>query len=297
MIHLNSKNIDVSAVAHLDAIQQEILREASFELQAKKASRKWDSKNSGNGRIAFQNIKETLISMCVGVEICVYCEQNEATDIEHIFPKKLYPEKAFTWDNYVLACGKCNTHHKSDKFKIFNPADSVSEEDVTPPRGTYLQPANDDSLFLNQRIEDPMDFFELDLINRQFVFIEKHPFGTREHARAKYTKELLGLNSRASLIANRKNATKYYISRLEKYVAAKNATDFPELTNAIGDDIGAIDQTAEFNDSKQIVLDSIKNDVITSSHPTVWKELIRQRQHLPKTDLLLSQAPEVLSWI
>ena len=186
MIHLNSKNIDASSNAHLEKVQKEITDEPTFEEQAKKASAKWDSKTSGAGKSAFKNIKDTLIEMCVGVEICVYCEQNEATDIEHIYPKKLYPEKAFTWENYVLACGKCNTHHKSDKFKIFNPQNSDLEEDVTPPRGEYIKPANDDALFINQRKENPMDLLELDLENKQFVFIEKYPVGTREYKKAKY---------------------------------------------------------------------------------------------------------------
>ena len=296
MTNLNSKNIQASSVTHLSLVQQDIINEPTFEAQAKKAKAKWDSKTSGGGKAAFKNIKETLIGMCVGVEICVYCEQNEATDIEHIYPKKLYPEKAFTWNNYVLACGKCNTHYKSDKFKIFNPQNSTTEEDVTPPRGTFVKPANDDSLFINQRVENPLDFFELDLVNQQFVFTEKFPEGTREHKRAKYTKDLLGLNTRAALVANRRNAAKFYVSRLEKYVAAKAATTFQELTDSINDDWGALDHTKDFDLEKNRIIDSIKSDILSYSHPTVWKELVRQRQNLPKTNLFLTQAPEALTW-
>jgi len=296
MIFLSFKDIQTSSVAHLDKVQKDILKETTFEARAKRANSKWDSKTSGTGKQAFSDIKTVLTEMCVGVEICVYCEQNEATDIEHIFPKKLYPGKAFEWTNYVLACGKCNTHHKSDKFKIFNPQNSTLVEDVTPPRGTYAEPANDDSLFINQRIEDPMDFFELDLVNRQFLYIEKHPEGTREFIKAKYTKELLGLNTRSALVANRRNAAKFYVSRLEKYTAAKVSTNFQELIAAINDDWGGIDQQANFADEKGRVLDSIKNDILTNSHPTVWKELIRQRHNLPKTGSLLNQVPEALSW-
>lgn len=296
MIHLNSKNIDASSNAHLEKVQKEITDELSFEAKAKKANSKWDSKTSGNGKSAFKNIKDILIEMCVGVELCVYCEQNEATDIEHIFPKKLYPEKAFTWENYVLACGKCNTHHKSDKFKIFNPQNSVIEEDVTPPRGVYIQPANDDALFINQRAENPMDLFELDLVNRQFIFIEKYPEGTREYKKAKYTKELLGLNTRAALVASRKAAAKFYLSRFEKYVGAKNAVDFQQLSDALNDDLSDIDQTKDFNIEKARILESIKSDILSYSHPTVLKELIAQRDSLPKTYSLLNQAPEITNW-
>ena len=296
MIHLNSKNIDASSNAHLEKVQKEITDEPTFEEQAKKASAKWDSKTSGAGKSAFKNIKDTLMDMCVSVEICVYCEQNEATDIEHIYPKKLYPEKSFTWENYVLACGKCNTHHKSDKFKIFKPHNSAIEEDVTPPRGVYIQPANDDSLFINQRKENPMALLELDLVNKQFVFIEKFPEGTREYKKAKYTKDLLGLNTRAALVASRKAAAKFYLSRFEKYVGAKNAIDFQQLSDALNDDLGDIDQTQDFDIEKARILESIKTDVLSYSHPTVMKELISQRDSLPKTNSLLNKAPEITTW-
>lgn len=296
MIHLNFKNIQAASITHLNTVQQEILAEPSFEAKVIKANSKWDSKTSGTGRAVFKNIKDTLVEMCVGVEICVYCEQNEATDIEHIFPKKLYPEKAFTWNNYVLVCSKCNTHHKSDKFHIFHPQNTANDFDVTPARGTYVQPPTDDALFINQRVEDPMTLLELDLVNRQFIFIEKYPIGTREYKKAKYTKDLLGLNTRAALVANRKNAAKFFISRLQKYVEAKVADDFQQLIGAIEDDWGGIDQTRDFNTEQIRILESIKNDVVSYSHPTVWKELIRQRQNLPKTDALFRQAPEALAW-
>jgi uncharacterized protein (TIGR02646 family) len=235
--------------------------------------------------------------MCVGVEICVYCENNEATDIEHIYPKKLYPEKAFNWENYVLACNKCNSHHKSDKFKIFNPKDSATVEDITLPRGTYSQPTNDDALFINQRIDDPLDLIELDLLNQTFVFVERSQQGTREYEKASFTIDLLGLNTRGSLVAARKQAVRFFINRLETYVSAKNATDFQELKDAVDDDeVGSLDDTKSFGQEKQRMLDAIKKDILEGSHPTVWKELIRQRVNLPKTNGLLTDAPEALNW-
>jgi len=125
---------------------------------------------------------------------------------------------------------------------------------------------------------------------------EKHPVGTREYKRAKYTKDLLGLNTRAALVASRENAAKFYISRLEKLVAAKAATNFSQLIDSINDDWGGIDQNQEFAIEKARVLESIKKDILTYPHPTVWKELIRQRQSLQKTNSLLTKVPEVLNW-
>jgi uncharacterized protein (TIGR02646 family) len=291
MLRLNSKNLTIASSNHLAVRQKQINDKQSFEDKAKEAVRLW----SGKASAAFDEIKATLKEMCVAVEICVYCENNEATDIEHIYPKKLYPEKAFNWENYVLACGKCNSHHKSDKFKIFPLQNSADGEDVTPPRGTYRQPANDDALFLNQRKDNPLDFLELDLLNQRFIFTEKFPAGTREYHRAKYTIELLGLNTRGALIAARKNAARFYIGRLEKYVGAKNSANFQELKDAV-DDFGTIDETANFNSEKARILESIKKDILENSHPTVWKELIRQRANLPKTNRLLNDAPEAVNW-
>ncbi len=297
MLQLPSDTIQDASVTHLRSVQNKIVNEATFELQVKKAESTWKNKNSGRGRAPFVDIKSTLKNMCIGIEICVYCEQNEATDIEHIYPKKLYPEKAFSWENYVLACGKCNTHHKSDKFSIFHPANSTSEVDITPPRGIYVKPPNDDALFINQRTEDPMELLELDLVLNLFVFTEKYPPGTREYKKAAYTKDLLGLNTRGSLVANRKNAAHFFISRLEKYCKAKSSTNFRELILLDPDNWGHIDQTLSFMVEKHRIMEAIKKDLLSNTHRTVWKELIRQRLKLPRTNSLLDAAPEALSWM
>lgn len=293
MLRLNSEILAQESLDYLDTKQNEVDVLLTIREKAEKATSLW----SGKSASSFKKIKEILLKMCVGVEICVYCENNEATDIEHIYPKKLFPEKAFTWENYVLACNKCNSHHKSDKFRIFNPKDSVTDEDVTPPRGTYTQPANDDALFINQRKDDPMDFLELDLLNQTFVFTEIAPEGTREYKRAKFTIELLGLNTRGALKAARKHAVRFYIQRLATYVSAKKAANFQDLINAVDDDeIGSVDETKDFAQQKERVLAAIQKDISEHSHPTVWKELIRQRANLSKTNALLNDATEAVHW-
>lgn len=292
MLRLNSKNLTQASLDYLASQQKNIDDLLDFEAKAKKAKLLWDGKSSSQ----FDKIRKILKEMCVGIEICVYCETNEATDIEHIYPKKLYPEKAYSWENYSLACGKCNSDHKKDKFKIFNPQNSATVEDVTLPPKTYKQPDNDDALFINQRKFDPMNFLELDIINWRLVFYERFPTGTREFEMAKFTKDLLGLNTRAGLIEARKAAVIFFRDRLEKYVSAKKATNFQELKDAVEDDINSIDETKTFGEEKARMLESVKADIFKSAHPTVWKELIRQRANLPKTDELFNAAPEALTW-
>lgn len=296
MIRLNSKNLLAASNAHLVSVQQDIDKEVTFEAKAKKAKLKWEGKTGSHAaQGAFSDIKNVLTDMCSGVQICVYCEHNEATDIEHIYPKRLYPDKAFTWNNYLFACGKCNTHYKAENFKIFSPAGSITVVDITPKPKVYVQPANDDALFINQRLEDPMTLLKLDIVNQQYLFREIHAAGTREYEKAKYTKDLLGLNDRADLVRQRQAAHKWYLSELKKYVAVKNAADFNVLTLVASGEV-IVDTTAPFANEKKRVLNSIKHDLLSHSHPTVWRELIRQRNQLPQTNLLFNQAPEILNW-
>ncbi len=295
MIQLNSKNLKSASLAHLATAQTEIDSELTYEAKTKKAKTKWAGKTgSVAAKLAFADVKSVLTDMCSGVQICVYCEHNEATDIEHIYPKRLYPEKAFVWTNYVFACGRCNTHYKGENFMIFNPSGSATVQDITPQANVYIIPSNDDAVFINQRLEDPMSFLELDILNQQYIFIERNTSG-RDYEKAKYTKELLGLNERADLVRQRKAAHRWYFSELTKYVALKNAPDFNTLIFNARGEIN-INLTSSFEIEKQKALDTLKLEILSHSHPTVWKELIRQRAFLPQTNILINQATEILTW-
>lgn len=298
MIKLSSKTISATSLSHLKSIQDSINAESSFKGKVVRANTKWDSKRSTiGGKAAFKEIKEKLIELCVGAEICVYCEHNESTDIEHIYPKRLYPNRSFVWDNYVLACTKCNRDFKHDKFSIFFLAKTNNAKDISPKKNVYTNPQNMDALFMNQRKGiDPMDYLELDIINDQFVFVEKHVVGTREYKIAEFTKNTLGLNIRADLIEHRRNAAKHYKRELSKYVEVKNCINFNGLLQATDNDYGAINTALVFANERTRILDKIRKGIIGYYHPTVWRELIRQRAILNTINNLLNQAPEALLW-
>ena len=297
MIQLDYKSIQAASITHLASVQLEINGEATFEEQVKKAKSKWSSKTSSNaGKVTFDDAKAKLVTMCSGAEICVYCEHNEATDIEHIYPKRLYPAKAFDWNNYVLACGKCNTHFKKDKFSVFNPAGGVGSQDITPKQKQYSKPPNEDCLFINQRVENPMNFLELDFQGKTFYFIEKHSVGTRDYEKAKYTKSILGLNNRDDLVQHRIAAFNYYKGELSKYVSINQTQDLNGLIQTVDNFIDVIDIQKDFGEEKKRILLSIKQRILKHNHPTVWKEMIRQRATLPETNLLFTQAAEALTW-
>lgn len=258
-----------------------------------KAKAEWLVKSSSKPKKAvFQEIKDTLLTMCVGVEICNYCENNEATDIEHIFPKGLFPERAFLWENYLLACKTCNTHHKLDKFAVFEPA--LSDIDLKILRGSG-QPPTDDALLINPRLEDPLQYFWLDITSRTFVLVPRIDLTPRNQKRASHTLELLGLNSRNTLLNARKTAATDFINRLERYVNVKEASDMPTLLKAVRYPY-LVDEDLSFADEQNNIKAALQNDILQFRHPTVWQELKRQRANIPEVEILFHRAPEALDW-
>lgn len=149
MLQLTPKDLPAQTQAQLRALQDKIDQIAGFPDKVSKAQRLWDNRNPA---AAFEVTKNTLKSMCVSVETCNYCEHNEASDIEHIFPKSFFPSRTFQWENLLLACKKCNSELKKDRFAILNDADEL----VYLKRG--VQPANDRAAFINPRVENPSDF-------------------------------------------------------------------------------------------------------------------------------------------
>ena len=76
---------------HLTEQQTKVNAEISFADKVAKAKALWQAKNAAK----FNEIYNILTQMSVGVRICNYCEANEADDIEHIYPKSFFPERAF----------------------------------------------------------------------------------------------------------------------------------------------------------------------------------------------------------
>ncbi len=292
MIQLTSKTLKGPTIQLLADKQSRINSLPTFVKQTKKAKTLWNGKRgSVASRTAFTEIKSKLIGMSVGVELCNYCENNEATDIEHIFPKSKFPNKTFIWENYLLACRTCNTDYKSNKFAIFVPEDSNNRLDVV------AQPPTDDSAFINPQTENPLDFFLLNLQRGVFTI---HPDlinnpQSRGYLKAGYTLEVLALNTRDALVNARKSAVKYYLDRLERYTKIKASTTVETLEIAI-DPLEEIIDNALFDTEKARFLAAVKQEIQTYAHPTVWEELKRQKENLPRTNHLFQQAPEASDW-
>ena len=294
MLHLPSKSLSTTTQNFLDKLQKQVDSKLTFKDKADKAQSLWLSKRKlKGGEEAFDEIKEVLKTMCVGIKMCNYCEHDRAFDIEHIYPKSLYPSLAFVWENYLLACKGCNSEYKSDNFAIFKPKNSAQKYILVRNK----KPANSDALLINPREDDPTEFLRLNLTGRfpTFFYDPIYDVNSREYLRADYTTECLELNKNESLIAARENLTKTYLERLQNCLKVKESTNFDDLDSATNG-FPMTDRTQSFDSEKQRILENIKNSFKELSHPTVWFELKRQRDNLQRTNQLFIQLPEALNW-
>lgn len=70
---------------------------------------------SFRGSEAGRELAERLRALFCGK--CAYCEVQAARDVEHFYPKSLFPERMYRWDNLLFACKNCNTD-KGDRFNF-----------------------------------------------------------------------------------------------------------------------------------------------------------------------------------
>jgi hypothetical protein len=277
MIQLIRPALSATASANLVKYQANVDSQVGFPAQVAFAKDDFPLKNV-IGNATFDNVKEKLIEMCSGAERCHYCEDSKADEVEHLLPKDVYPDYCYQWTNYLYSCGPCNIK-KSNKCAIINPTNQqlVSNQPPKkkkngPPSPPPNPPMVGQQAFINLETEDPLTFFLLDLNSGSFEFAELPVPNSTDYLRAKYTLETLRLNKRAFLRKARKQAFGDYKARLTEYIFHRNA-GAPQL---------------------QII--KMIEELKTHSHPTVWKEMIRQRNHIPELQALFNQAPEAINW-
>ncbi len=251
----------------------------TFSERSKKAEEMF--KNRKNNK-AFEDVKECLAKMCNSTQRCVYCEDSQANEVEHIYPKSLFPGKCFRWDNYVYACGLCNKH-KGNKFAIFRD-DNGQFQEVNPPNSKIpaTEPPTGEAVMINPRVENPLEYFMLDLLGT-FKFVVKPGLLEKAKKKADYTlNTVLRLNDadnkREVLRKGRKNAFKHYKRILSEYVSKKQ------------------------QGAPEIQLQKIIEGIQGENHSTVWKEMQRYHQKgiLKSIDeeleKLFEASPEALNW-
>ena len=267
MLYLNDKPLDATASSLLVQYQKAVDDKPSFSEKAAEGKKLFSSYNKKTNK-AFKVVRKHLAEMSGGTVRCNYCEDSNANQVEHIYPKNFYPGRCFLWENYCYACGPCN-QPKNDLFAVFEDATGTEVNLKTLPENTL--PPEGRALLVNPREEEPFEFLFLDTKSTfRFVPFQEDAQGIR---RAEYTIEILGLNSRNYLVRARKVAFGNFKARLFEYVAKKEA--------------GA--PSSELN--------PLIESLLAEHHQTVWREMIRQRSLHPELDDLLNRAPEAITWI
>lgn len=259
--------LPAGAIAGLAAYQQEVDGAGCFADRVASAKELFIARRS-TPTLAL--VSATLARMCHGARRCMYCEGSSADQVEHFRPKDCYPELVFVWTNYLYACGPCN-RIKSNQFAVHSSYTGL-EVEVSRPRGApCLPPEPGEALLIDPRQEDPLDYLRLDL-RGSGLFQETYPVGSLGHSRARYTLEVLGLNSRDDLALARASVFVNYCATLERYILLRERR------------------------SREDALLRCVAAIANLGHRTVWVEMQRQRQQVAELRRLFEAAPEALSW-
>jgi uncharacterized protein (TIGR02646 family) len=289
MIPLATKNLTPTTQAELDQLQQKVNSERFFDDRTQKAQALWKSKGGANGQRAFREVFEKLAQMCVYVEVCNYCEQSEANDIEHIYPKSFFPELTFAWPNYILACKQCNTAYKLDKCFVLDSNGNVLEV----PRKT--QPPSNQGAFINPRLENPNDFMILSLTSFKFEVLPDLP--NAQCNKAEKTIEILQLNNRDVLVAARKSAARHYFETLDRLIRILEAVTIDEIRAILTPYDTEINLNQALSDIKNEIRESLKIYITSYQHPSVWFSIKTIESKVnPKWNTLFQRFPEALHW-
>ena len=143
---------------------------------------------------------------------------------------------------------------------------------VARRRGTPIRrPAPGTPALIDPRREDPLAFLALE-IEDTFLFLPREDLRGADKTRAEYTIDLLKLN-RDVLSHARCRAYGHYRARLMEYQRDRDNRDAG---------VSALNRKSEA--------------IRTGDHPTVWREMQRQRNDISELQDLFANIPEALQW-
>lgn len=170
-----------------------------------------------DSRYKIDDIKEKMRTLYYNK--CAYCENYaEQTHVDHFRPKKEYYWLAYSWDNLICSCPRCN-QFKKNNFKI-------KGKKAIPPKNT--DNLNDINIWSSQIYdyqEKPLLLNpERDDLNGVFSFDKKgHIIGNGK--RARYTIETCQLD-RKDLVDERRKILDEYREAIEaELINASSLTD------------------------------------------------------------------------
>lgn len=294
MIKTNPTTIRRGILNHLQKLQGKIDALSSYKAQVKQAKVLWQNKKKTNPqKAAFNRVERELQKIAIGANhYCNYCEKNEGTTIEHIYPRGLFPNKTFVWENYLWTCKECNGKYKVSQFQIFKSPNSSEIIDLVKDY-SFVRPFNEDAVFINPRVENPLDYLQLNLESGCFESKENDT-NTRGYKRAAYTLETLQLNTRNKLVASRQKAYQNYQDLLQQYIDMQQSTSSEALIAIFS--VSNNTKKSPWEKQKDLANLEFQTMLLHQAHPTVWKEMQRQVESIPLLKKLFQQIPEALAW-
>ena len=266
MLHLEDPGLDAPTARGLRRYQEKVDFARTYAERVEVGKKLFDRYNRRRNPV-FRAVREHLAAMCAGARRCCYCEDSAGDEVEHIKPKDLYPDAVFVWENYLLACGPCNGG-KNNRFAVIRKGRLV---DVTRRHGDPVRPPRrGPPAPIDPRGEDPLTFFDLEIVGT-FMFLPREGLSEIEELRAGYSVEVLKLN-RDVLLAARREAYGAYRARLREYRDLRD------------------------NGGGEAELGILRDAIMKSSHPTVWREMQRQQSAIEELRTLFQDVPEALDW-
>ncbi len=221
------------SLRRLSSQQSKIDAVPDGEARKRKAGSLWDSKTGSKvGKRTFEDVRDVLRAMCNAPERCMYCEDNEATDIEHIRPKSEYPKAAFVWENFLLACPTCNSRFKGSQYhRDFmdpsSPGYDLWKRWVFDPRTGHYFPGSDSDEGASETLRIlGFDHRREGLAERRRRYLTLLVTGIRDYAKAKAA----GRTARAQELARSLSA---YFPALVEWVLTRDPEPslFPDIVD------------------------------------------------------------------
>lgn len=258
------QDLPQDVVTAMDELTTQLVSTPGFPEKVALAETLWTRRNRKDDK-ALGHVREAAWRAKPGAaKLCRWCERSEADELDHIAPRRHYPDRAFTWTNLVSSCGPCNVRKRENAALVIDGVtfDLPSSTPPTPPPPGKLA-------LISPRTEDPLKFIEIDPSTG--IFQPTLTNTSEEEARAKHTIELLGLNRRVELHAARQEAIRAVHRIIQQAQAGLAAQD-----NAAVEEARVSLQSMHF--------------------PSVWESLRRQRAWIPWLDAFFTAVPGALDW-
>ncbi len=191
MIELQRQPLSAATDGYLRRVSERVVS-AAPGARAAVADRAWRNKSP----VRFADVRGTLLSMCSGIDRCMYCEDSAATDIDHFVPKARDPTLAFAWTNYLAACSGCNSNYKRSEFPV---------------------DGNGQSLLVDPTAEDPSVHLAFSPTTGRYVAVDNSPKGVESI-------RVFGLN-RQTLASARQDAWELLQLIIAEYAEATSQGD------------------------------------------------------------------------